>query len=187
MIGGLGGDLLGALVAGGAFAAFLSTASGLTMAVAGVLTQDVLPARGVRHFRLGTVAAMAAPLAASVPAGGLPVADAVGLAFAVSASSFCPLLVLGIWWRRLTPPGAAAGMLVGGGSALLAVAATMAGLPGAGPLHALLTWPALWSVPLGFLTMVLVSLATPDRVPAGTAAILARFHLPEEVHAEVKP
>lgn len=186
MIGGFGGDLLGALVAGGAFAAFLSTASGLTMAVAGVLTQDVLPARGVRHFRLGTVLAMAAPLAGSVLVGGLPVADAVGLAFAVSASSFCPLLVLGIWWRRLTPPGAAAGMLVGGGSAFLAVAATMAGFPGPGPLHALLAWPALWSVPLGFLTMVLVSLATASRVPAGTAAILARFHLPEEVRAEVK-
>lgn len=119
MIGGVGGDLLGALVAGGAFAAFLSTASGLTMAVAGVLTQDVLPSRAVRHFRLGTVLAMAVPLAASALVGGLPVADAVGLAFAVSASSFCPLLVLGIWWRRLTPPGAAAGMLVGGGSALL--------------------------------------------------------------------
>ncbi|AZQ33157.1 cation acetate symporter [Streptomyces cyaneochromogenes] len=186
MIGGLGGDLLGALVAGGAFAAFLSTASGLTMAVAGVLTQDVLPSRGVRHFRLGTVLAMAVPLAASVLVGGLPVADAVGLAFAVSASSFCPLLVLGIWWRRLTPPGAAAGMLVGGGSALLAVAATMAGFPGSGALHALLAWPALWSVPLGFLTMVLVSLATPGRVPPGTAAILARFHLPEELRAEVK-
>ncbi|MET7438159.1 sodium/solute symporter [Streptomyces sp. NPDC004082] len=181
MIGGLGGDLLGALVAGGAFAAFLSTASGLTMAVAGVLTQDVLPARGVRHFRLGTVLAMAVPLAASMLVGGLPVADAVGLAFAVSASSFCPLLVLGIWWRRLTPPGAAAGMLVGGGAAFVAVAATMAGYPGTGTLHALLAWPALWSVPLGFLTMVLVSLATPGRVPAGTAAILARFHLPEEL------
>ncbi|MGV9455960.1 sodium/solute symporter [Streptomyces sp. NPDC003635] len=185
MIGGLGGDLLGALVAGGAFAAFLSTASGLTMAVAGVLTQDVLPARGVRHFRLGTLIAMAVPLAASVLVGSLPVADAVGLAFAVSASSFCPLLVLGIWWRRLTPQGAAAGMLVGGGSALLAVAATMAGFPGAGALHAVLAWPALWSVPLGFLTMILVSLATPSRVPPGTAAILARFHLPEEL-AEVK-
>ena len=186
MIGGVGGDLLGALVAGGAFAAFLSTASGLTMAVAGVLTQDVLPTRGVRHFRLGTVLAMAVPLAASVLVGGLPVADAVGLAFAVSASSFCPLLVLGIWWRRLTPPGAAAGMLVGGGSAFVAVAATMAGFPGGGPLHALLAWPALWSVPLGFLTMVLVSLATPGRVPTGTEAILARFHLPEELRAEVK-
>ncbi|MFH0517722.1 cation acetate symporter [Streptomyces sp. M41] len=184
MIGGLGGDLLGALVAGGAFAAFLSTASGLTMAVAGVLTQDVLPSRGVRHFRLGTVLAMAVPLAASVLVGGLPVADAVGLAFAVSASSFCPLLVLGIWWRRLTPPGAAAGMLVGGGSALLAVAATMAGLPGSGTLHALLAWPALWSVPLGFLTMVLVSLATPGRVPPGTSAILARCHLPEDLRTE---
>ncbi|MFI8830048.1 cation acetate symporter [Streptomyces afghaniensis] len=185
IIGGVGGDLLGALVAGGAFAAFLSTASGLTMAVAGVLTQDVLPARGVRHFRLGTVLAMAMPLAASVLVGGLPVADAVGLAFAVSASSFCPLLVLGIWWRRLTPPGAAAGMLVGGGSALLAVAATMAGYPGAGALHALLAWPALWSVPLSFLTMILVSLATPGRVPPGTAAVLARFHLPEELRTEV--
>ncbi|GGQ74761.1 cation acetate symporter [Streptomyces althioticus] len=185
MIGGTGGDLLGALVAGGAFAAFLSTASGLTMAVAGVLTQDVLPSRGVRHFRLGTVLAMAVPLAASILVGGLPVADAVGLAFAVSASSFCPLLVLGIWWRRLSPPGAAAGMLVGGGSAFLAVAATMAGYPGAGPWHALLAWPALWSVPLGFLTMVLVSLATPGRVPPGTAAVLARFHLPEELRTEV--
>ncbi|MFF4822566.1 cation acetate symporter [Streptomyces sp. NPDC001312] len=186
VIGGLGGDLLGALVAGGAFAAFLSTASGLTMAVAGVLTQDVLPSRGVRHFRLGTVLAMAVPLAASVLVGGLPVADAVGLAFAVSASSFCPLLVLGIWWRRLTPPGAAAGMLAGGGAALVAVAVTMAGFPGTGPLHALLAWPALWSVPLGFLTMMLVSLATPGRVPAGTATVLARFHLPEQLRAEVK-
>ncbi|MFJ3945598.1 sodium/solute symporter [Streptomyces griseoaurantiacus] len=183
LIGGLGADLLGALVAGGAFAAFLSTASGLTMAVAGVLTQDVLPSRGVRHFRLGTLLAMAVPLGASVLVGGLPVADAVGLAFAVSASSFCPLLVLGIWWRRLTPPGAAAGMVVGGGSAFAAVTATMAGYPGTGTgtLHALLAWPALWSVPLGFLTMVLVSLATPGRVPAGTAAILARFHLPEQL------
>ncbi|MFJ4516779.1 cation acetate symporter [Streptomyces sp. NPDC088816] len=185
VVGGLGGDLLGALVAGGAFAAFLSTASGVTMAVAGVLTQDVLPSRGVRHFRLGTVLAMAVPLAASVLVGGLPVADAVGLAFAVSASSFCPLLVLGIWWRRLTPPGAAAGMLAGGGAALVAVAVTMAGFPGDGPLHALLAWPALWSVPLGFLTMTLVSLATPGRVPAGTAAVLARFHLPEQLRAEV--
>jgi Na+(H+)/acetate symporter ActP len=186
MIGGVGGDLLGALLAGGAFAAFLSTASGLAMAVAGVLTQDVLPTRGVRHFRLGTLLAMSAPLAASVLVGGLPVADAVGLAFAVSASSFCPLLVLGIWWRRLTPPGAAAGMLVGGGSAFAAVAATMAGFPGGGPLHALLAWPALWSVPLGFLTMILVSLATPASVPPGTAAVLARFHLPEQLRTEVK-
>ncbi|MFJ2742792.1 cation acetate symporter [Streptomyces sp. NPDC087440] len=181
LIGGVGGDLLGALLAGGAFAAFLSTASGLTMSVAGVLTQDVLPSRGVRHFRLATVVAMAVPLALGAVTAEVPVADAVGLAFAVSASSFCPLLVLGIWWRGLTPPGAAAGLVVGGGAALTAVMATRAGIPASGWAYSLLAWPAVWSVPLGFLTMVLVSLATRSRIPAGTAAILARLHLPEEL------
>ncbi|GAA2769622.1 cation acetate symporter [Streptomyces showdoensis] len=187
MLGGALGDLLGALLAGGAFAAFLSTASGLTMSVAGVLTQDVLPSRGVRHFRLATLLATAVPLAVGLVASKVPVADAVGLAFAVSASSFCPLLVLGIWWRRLTPPGAAAGLLLGGGSALAAVMATRAGLPPAGWPHTLMAWPAVWSVPLGFLSMVLVSLATPRRVPAGTPAILARLHLPEELSGRPEP
>ncbi|WP_078909926.1 cation acetate symporter [Streptomyces sp. NRRL S-87] len=183
LVGGVAGDLLGALLAGGAFAAFLSTASGLTMAVAGVLTQEALPGRGVRHFRLATLPAMGVPLTLSAFVSNVPVADAVGWAFAVSASSCCPLLVLGIWWRRLTAPGAAAGLLVGGGAALAAVLATRAGVPGAGWAHTLLAWPAVWSVPLGFLTMVLVSLATPGRVPAGTAAVLARLHLPEELAA----
>ncbi|MFF5787420.1 cation acetate symporter [Streptomyces sp. NPDC012693] len=180
ILGGLLGDLLGALLAGGAFAAFLSTASGLTMSVAGVLTQDVLPSRGVRHFRLATLLATAVPLAVGVIASKVPVADAVGLAFAVSASSFCPLLVLGIWWRRLTPPGAMAGLLLGGGSALAAVMATRAGLAPEGWPHTLMAWPAVWSVPLGFLSMVVVSLATPRRIPPGTPGILARLHLPEE-------
>ena len=34
----------------------------------------------------------------------------VGLSFALAASTFCPVLLLGIWWRRLTWVGAAAGM-----------------------------------------------------------------------------
>ncbi|MFD7625672.1 cation acetate symporter [Streptomyces sp. NPDC059851] len=181
MLGGLLGELLGALLAGGAFAAFLSTASGLTMAVAGVLHQDVLVRRGVRTFRIAVLVAVLVPLAGSVALADVPVADAVGLAFAVSASSFCPLLVLGIWWRGLTPPGAVVGMLTGGGAALGAVLATRAGLASEGWAHALLAWPAAWSVPLGFTTMVLVSVATRSRVPAGTAATLARLHLPETV------
>ncbi|WP_326812666.1 cation acetate symporter [Streptomyces scopuliridis] len=178
-IGGLGGDLLGALVAGGAFAAFLSTASGLTMAVAGVLTQDVLPSRGVRHFRLATPLAMAVPLGGSLLVSGMPVADSVGMAFAVSASSFCPLLVLGIWWRRLTPPGAIAGLLLGGGLAFAATVITVSGAVRSGWPHALLAWPAVWSVPVGFLAMILVSLATRGRIPPGTNAAMTRFHLPE--------
>ncbi|WP_051927028.1 cation acetate symporter [Streptomyces durhamensis] len=179
LIGGVAGDLLGALVAGGACAAFLSTASGLTMSVAGVLAQDVLPGLRIRHFRLATLPAIAVPAAAAAVVSDLPVADAVGLAFAVSASSFCPLLVLGIWWRGLTPPGAIGGLLLGGGSALTAVTATIAGGARSGRLHTLLAWPAVWSVPVGFAAMVLISLATRDRVPPGTATTMARLHLPE--------
>ncbi|MEY6564101.1 cation acetate symporter [Streptomyces sp. PGLac3x] len=187
MVGGVGGDLLGALVAGGAFAAFLSTASGLTMAVAGVLSQDVLPSRGVRHFRFATVLAMAVPFGGTILVSGVPVADAVGMAFAVSASAFCPLLVLGIWWRRLTPPGAVAGLLLGGGASLLAVGLTVAGVVRSGWLHTLLAWPAVWSVPVGFLTMVLVSLATPGSVPPHTSATMTRLHLPEALTVRRPP
>ncbi|MEW2512648.1 cation acetate symporter [Streptomyces sp. NPDC046870] len=179
LVGGAGGDLLGALIAAGACAAFLSTASGLTLSVAGVLSQDVLPSLGVRHFRLATLLAVAVPVTVSVAAGNLPVANAVGLAFAVAASSFCPLLVLGIWWRGLTAPGAIAGLLTGGGSALVAVTLTIAGPLTDGWAHTLLAWPAVWSVPLGFLTMIVTSLATRHRIPAGTEAAMARLHLPE--------
>ena len=55
--GGLTGQLLGALVAAGAFAAFLSTSSGLLTSVAGVLSTDVLGRGSVRDFRLATLLA----------------------------------------------------------------------------------------------------------------------------------
>ncbi|MEU6174135.1 cation acetate symporter [Streptantibioticus parmotrematis] len=181
MIGGTGGELLGALLVGGAFAAFLSTSCGLTVSTAGVLAQDVLPSVGVRSFRWATLLAVAAPTALTLSAAGLPVADTVGLAFAVAASSFCPLLLLGIWWRGLTPPGAAAGMLAGGGLALGAVAATIAGWPRHGWPQALMAWPAVWSVPVGFATMIAVSLATRGAVPPGTTAAMHRLHRPEPV------
>ena len=111
LIGGTGGELLSALLIAGAFAAFLSTSSGLTVAVAGVVSQDIverwLP--GVAAFRVAAVAAVVFPYALAVLAADVGVATAVGLAFAVSASTFCPLLVLGIWWSRLTDAGATAG------------------------------------------------------------------------------
>src|SRR3546814_1115747 len=53
------------------------------------------------------------PCTAAVLSPDLGIAKAVGLAFAVAASTFCPLLVLGIWWRGLTDIGAIAGLLTG--------------------------------------------------------------------------
>jgi cation/acetate symporter len=61
MVGGTLGELLTALVTAGAFAAFLSTSSGLTVSVAGVIAQDLLRG-GVRSFRVATVLAVIVPL-----------------------------------------------------------------------------------------------------------------------------
>jgi Na+(H+)/acetate symporter ActP len=179
MVGGLGGDLLFALVTAGAFAAFLSTAAGLTMSAAAVLSQDVFRSGSVRTFQLAAVPATLVPFLFALMAGGIPVGDAVSLAFAVAASTFCPLLVLGVWWRRLTTIGAAAGMVVGGVLAGVAVLATIIGGPYDGWPGALLAQPAAITVPAAFIVMVGVSLLTPRHVPANIHRIMVRLHVPE--------
>jgi Na+(H+)/acetate symporter ActP len=176
---GWGGDLLGGLVAAGAFAAFLATASGLVISMAGVLATDMLP-RKVRNFRAATVVAWSVPLAFALSVSALNLAQAVGLAFAVAASTFCPLLVLGIWWRGLTDIGAAAGLFVGGGLAVIAVLPAAAGLLPGG-WQDMAAQPALVTVPLAFLTMVVVSRWTRDRAPGDISRILLRLHAPDRL------
>ncbi|MGW5669699.1 sodium/solute symporter [Micromonospora sp. NPDC003776] len=177
--GGTTGRLLAALVAAGAFAAFLSTSSGLLTSVAGVISTDVLGRGSVRGFRLATVIAGGVPAVLALNVSGLDVSQVVGLAFAVAASSFCPLLVLGIWWRGLTDLGAAAGVLVGGGAAIGAVLVTVLGPPLSGWPATLTTQPAAWTVPLAFTVMVAVSMATRRRLPADVGVTMLRLHAPE--------
>ena len=180
-------------------AAFLSTSSGLVMSVAGVVHQDLLRAgrsvrRGydprptsMRGFGLATVVAMAVPCALSLLGGSLSLADTVGLAFAVAASTFCPLLVLGIWWPGLTRTGAVAGLVVGGTLASAAVLATLLlGSPG-GWAGALLGQPAAWTVPLSFAVTVLTSLATRSTIPQHVLRTMVRLHAPEDVDLDRGP
>ncbi|WP_248579994.1 cation acetate symporter [Nocardioides sp. InS609-2] len=188
MVPGIGGELLTGLVTAGAFAAFLSTSSGLAIAVAGVLGQDVTGRRfgerrlsGVTAFRVGAVIAVTVPCVLALVAPGVGVARAVGLAFAVSASTFCPLLVLGIWWRGLTARGALAGLAVGGLGSGLGVAWTLGTSETTGWTAVLLGQPAAWSVPAAVATMVVVSLATRDSAPAHAGRFMVRLHTPEAV------
>ena len=181
--GGLTGQLLAALVAAGAFAAFLSSSSGLLTSVAGVISTDVTGRGSVRDFRLATIIAGIVPIVLSLTIASLDVSQVVGLAFAVAASSFCPLLVLGIWWRGLTARGAAAGVLAGGGGAGGAVLVTVLGPPLSGWPAALVGQPAAWTVPLAFAVMVIVSLATRSRVPADVGDVMLRLHAPESALA----
>jgi cation/acetate symporter len=178
LLGGLPGELLAALVAAGAFAAFLSTSSGLLVSVSGALSHDFLRG-GVTSFRWCAIAAGAVATTASLLIGRFNLALLVGWAFAIAASSFCPLLVLGIWWRQLTKVGAAAGIVVGGGACLAAIVATMAGAATGGWSAVLLGQPALWTVPLAFGVMIVTSLFTRAAVPGNVGQVMLRMHLPE--------
>ncbi|WP_275693452.1 hypothetical protein [Nocardioides sp. TF02-7] len=102
----------------------------------------------------------------------------------MAASTFCPLLVLGIWWRGLTDAGALVGLAVGGLGAGSAAVLHLVGVRLEGWPGALLEHPAAWSVPLAFAVMVLVSLATPGRVPLHARRFLVRLHTPEVLEPE---
>ncbi len=148
----------------GAFAAFLSTTSGLVVSLAGVISQDVLGG-SVRGFRLAALISAAVPLGLAFMTDSLALAGSVGLVFAFTASTICPVLLLGIWWRGLTDAGAIAGMVTGGllcGGAMVAGTALGAGTP------VWLAQPAAWTVPAAFAVMVLASRATKSRVPRTT-------------------
>lgn len=166
----------------------------MTISVAGVIDQDLLSTRvqrrfggdlpGIQSFRLASVIAVVLPYAASWLSTSVGLADTIGLAFAVAASTFCPLLILGVWWRKLSVTGAAAGMLVGGGLASIAAVLTMTGWPagdGTGWVTTLLAQPAAWTMPIAFATAIIVSLATPGRIPATTARTMVRLHAPEDI------
>jgi Na+(H+)/acetate symporter ActP len=172
------GEILAALVAAGAFAAFLSTSSGLLVSVAGALSHDVMRG-GVGTFRLCAGVAGVVAILAALPVNRFSLGLLVGWAFAIAASSFCPLIVLGIWWRRLTWIGATAGVVVGGGACCCAIMATMLGAAAHGWGATLLGQPAVWTVPLAFVVMIVTSLLTRQAIPPHVEQVMLRMHLPE--------
>ncbi|MBF6138149.1 cation acetate symporter [Nocardia otitidiscaviarum] len=184
VLSGLPGKLLAALAAAGAVAAFLSTSSGLLVSIAGVLSTDVLRGR-IRDFRVAALIGGAVPLGLSFGVATLDVSRTVGLAFSLAASTLCPLLVLGIWWRGLTATGAAAGLVVGGltagGATAVSVLGGISDTAANGWPAAILGYPAAVSVPLAFLTMMLGSRLTRGQSAREVARIFVRMHAPERL------
>lgn len=179
-IPGFLGQLFGALMAAGVFAAILSSTTGITFSIASTLSQDLLRRKlsGVAGFRVGVVLTLAVPFALVSLARNFNLAEMIVMAMAVGAATFAPILVLGIWWRGLSIPGAIAGMLIGGISSTVAVlTALFRSLPA--DLQPYISSPAAWSVPLAFAVTVVVSLMTQDRRPANASVVLGRLHTPE--------
>lgn len=182
---GLIGDFLTALVAGGAFAAFLSTASGLVVSISGVVSQEFFGGT-VRGFRIGATLALVLPIFAALVTTDLALAGAVAMVFTFTASSLAPIVLLAIWWRGLTVRGAIIGMLTGATLSLTALivgqVVDIDGLTGT-----ILQYPALWTVPIVFVITMLVSSLGSQRPPATTDAVLAKLHMPEPTAEQPAP
>ncbi|MCZ7647022.1 MAG: cation acetate symporter [Planctomycetota bacterium] len=110
-----------ALVAAGGLAAALSTAAGLLLVISSAISHDLLKRMlkpNMTDLEELFFARLAAGLAV-VCAGLLGiyppafVAQVVAFAFGLAASSFFPIIVLGIFSKRATKEGAIAGMLLG--------------------------------------------------------------------------
>lgn len=110
-----------ALVAAGGLAAALSTAAGLLLVIASAISHDLIKNVVAKNTteKAELLWARGAAGVAVVIAGyfGINppgfVAQVVAFAFGLAASSFFPVIILGIFWKRATKEGAIAGMLSG--------------------------------------------------------------------------
>jgi cation/acetate symporter len=109
------------LVAAGGLAAALSTAAGLLLVVSSAVSHDLLKRAIWPEIteRGELIAARVSAALAVLVAGYLGidppgfVAEVVAFAFGLAASSFFPILILGIFWKRMNREGAIAGMVSG--------------------------------------------------------------------------
>ena len=188
MYAGFGG--LG-IVAAAALAAMMSTIAGLLLAAAASWGHDVYE----RYLRPGASqqqalrAGRAAVVIASLLAAGVALATEPGQlvasfpsivttmvtwAFSLAGSSLTPVLILAIWWPRITARGAVAGMVTGLSVSLGMILLGLLRGSGTDGLASVLLAPTIVAAPAATLAIIGRSLA--DEAPAGVAAIWVRLH-----------
>ncbi len=199
---GVLGSILSGITCAGAFAAFMSTFSGLLVSMTGALAHDVYgrmlrpkstSEERMKMFKVFAIVCGGGSMLLGFLVEGFEINKMVGWAFAIAAASYFPLLFMSTWWRGMTMKGAATGMLTGGTLSLITVVSTMLAdqVPGAKPLadyyasHPLLRilceQPAIWAVPLALLLMVFVSKLTASEVPADIRMKMLVLHAPEKL------
>ena len=136
LLGGRGsilGSILSGITCAGAFAAFMSTFSGLLVSMTSALAHDVYgrmlrPEANQKErlfaFKVAAVLVGSVAIILGCFVEPLEINFMVGQAFAIAAASYFPLLFMSVWWRGMTAKGAATGMLTGGLCALGAAALT---------------------------------------------------------------
>jgi len=193
------GSVLSGITCAGAFAAFMSTFSGLLVSMSSALAHDIYgrmlkpdssPEQRLKAFKWAAVIIGVVSVGLGTQVEKLNINYLVGQAFAIAAASYFPLLFMSVWWRGMTMKGAATGMLVGGLLALGSIFLTtlsdvyavqsLADLWVAHPLARILCeQPAIWAVPLSIILMIVVSKATASTIPADVRMKMLVLHAPE--------
>jgi cation/acetate symporter len=187
------GEFAFALISAIAFTTVLGTVSGLIIAASGAIAHDLL--HNLMEKNLDDHAKVRAGKMASVVVGVIAiglgilfqkmnVAFLVAWAFNVAASANLPAITMILFWKRTTRQGVTASILVGLISSLAWILLstdafqyvygyTAAAAAKATPVP--FNQPALVTIPLAYLTLIVVSLATrpENRTPAGFEVAVA--------------
>ena len=189
----IGGDLFLGFVCAVAFATILAVVAGLTLAGASAVSHDLYAsvirkgaansADELRVSRRTVLVLAVVAILLGILFEQQNVAFMVSLAFALAASGNFPVLLLSVLWPGCTTRGVVVGGSVGVGLALvltiLSPAIWVAVLGHAEPLFPYSS-PTIFSMPLAFLTIWLVSLS--DR--SGRAAVDRAGYIDQRVRSE---
>ena len=169
------GELIFAMISAIAFTTVLGTVSGLILAASGAVVHDLVVSVGgvqltdhqkVRIGRIAAVVVGVIAIALGIFFAKMNVTFLVGWAFSVAASANLPSLVMALFWKRTTRQGIAAGIIVGMVSSLAWILLSgdtykdVYKLPAENAIVPF-SQPGIVTIPLGFLTVTLVSLLSP--------------------------
>lgn len=167
----LGGDVLLGFISAVAFATILAVVSGLTLAGSSAISHDLYATlvlktqrdekKEIRASRIATVCLGVIAVLLGIVFEQQNVAFMVGLAFCVAASANFPILLLSIYWRKLTTRGA----VIGGGlglftAVLLVILGPTVWVDALGNARAIFPYkyPAVFSVSVAFVGIWLFSI-----------------------------
>lgn len=171
------GELPFAVISAIAFTTVLGTVAGLIMAAAGAIVHDLLgnvlgkKLSDAEQVRAGKIAAILVGVVAmilGIQFSAMNVSFLVAWAFNIAASANLPALVMLLFWKRTTARGISAAILTGLFTSLAWVLLSREAFENVYGLSADLapvpfSQPALVTVPLGFLVLVVVSFFSPAR------------------------
>jgi len=162
----VGGDFFLGFISAVAFATILAVVSGLTLAGASAISHDLYAsvfkkgkADGASEMKVSKMATVALGIIAifmGIAFEQQNIAFVVGLAFAIAASANFPILMLSMYWRKLTTRGAVIGGSLGLATAvMLVILGPIVWVDILGNAEAIFPYkyPALFSVTVSFASI----------------------------------